>query len=315
MLVYIIPFSRYDETCTISHKLNKFTHMNRFLLITTATTLFFACDNAEMEEKVDQLQAQNVTLQKEAKEKKAALASFMESFNEIEKNLQAIRAREMNVELNGQERLSFEQARKKVRKDIQQIEGLIAENRSTIKQLHTELRNSDKRKVQLSQSRIRLKEKLIAQIEERETRVNELLSELDGMESEMTNLRAAVESLQKENEEKLAEINSAYYVAGDFKALQGENIVDKEGGFLGLLGRTKTLADDFARQDKFTKIDIRKTVSLPLEGRNVKLVTTHPIDSYRLEADDATEQVNLVISDPERFWESSKYLVAVTKGS
>ena len=161
----------------------------------------------------------------------------------------------------------------------------------------------------------RLKQNLTGQVDERETRVNDLLSELDGMEIQVNELRADVDSLQIANEEKLAEMNSAYYVAGEFKTLQDEEILDKQGGFLGILGRTETLTDNFAQQDKFTKINIRETVFFPIKGRNVELVTTHPADSYKIEPSDSTDQMNLVISDPDRFWESSKYMVAVTKGS
>ena len=289
--------------------------MNRFLLITTAATLFFACDSAEMEKKIDQLQVQNIALQKDAKGKQAALASFMESFNEIEKNLREIRAREMNLELSSQEDVSSDRAQKRIKNDIHQIEVLMGKNRSMIAHLNTQLSQLKEKGVRVNSSMKRLKENLVKEIKERETRVSELLSQLDGMEIQMDELRTHLDRLQKDNEEKLAEINSGYYVAGDFKALKGQQIVDKEGGFLGLLGRTKTLTDDFAQQDKFTKVDIRETVKFPLEGRNVKLVTTHPADSYRLEADEATDQMNLVISDPDRFWKSSKYLVAVTQGS
>ena len=290
--------------------------MKRLFLVAAASTLLFACDNHEMEEKVSQLETQNTALQKETKEKDAALTTFMESFNDLEKNLREIRAREMNIELsNSDKKLTAKEAREKVKSDIQQIDSLIAQNRSTIQRLNVRLRNSNNDNVRLNNSMTRLKENLSGQVDERETRVKNLLGELDGMEIEVNQLRANVDSLQAANEEKLAEINSAYYVAGDFKALQDESILDKEGGFLGILGRTETLTNDFAEQDKFTKINIRETVFFPLKGRDVELVTTHPKDSYTIEASDSTDQMNLVISDPDRFWESSKYMVAVTKGS
>ena len=289
--------------------------MRRFFLIATLPALLFACDNQEMEEKVSQLQAQNAALQEETKEKDAALTTFMESFNDIEKNLREIRARELNIELsNSEKKPSSKEAREKIQNDIQQIDSLIAQNRATIQRLNVQLRNSNNENVRLNNSMSRLKENLSGQVDERETRVKNLLSELDGMEIEVNELRADVDSLQMANEKKLAEINSAYYVAGNFKALQEEAILDKEGGFLGM-GRTETLTDDFAEQDKFTKINIRETVFFPLEGKDVELVTTHPSDSYTIEASDSTDQMNLVISDPDRFWESSKYMVAVTKGS
>ena len=289
--------------------------MNRFLLIAAAVTLLSACDNAAMEEKVNQLQAQNIALKKDTKGKEAALTSFVASLNEIEKNLKEIRAREMNIELSRQEDVSSERTQKRIKNDIEEIESLMAKNRATIKDLNAQLAQSDKKSVRLNSSMQRLKDNLAGQLDKREAQVSELLSELEGMEFQVGKLRASVDSLQKDNEEKLAEMNSAYFVVGDFRALHDQEIVDKKGGFLGLLGRTETLADNFAQHDKFIKINKHEAVSFPLDGRGVKLVTAHPADSYRIESDHDTQQMNLVISDPDRFWESSKYLVAVTKGS
>ena len=290
--------------------------MKTIFLIATTSFLLFACDNQEMEEKVSQLQAQNVALQEETQEKDAALTTFMESFNEVEKNLREIRAREMNIELSSSEKkLSSKEAKEEIQNDIQQIDSLIAQNRSTIQRLNVQLRNSNNENVRLNNSMTRLKENLSAQVGEREDRVKNLLGELDGMEVQVNQLQADVDSLQMANEKKLEEINSAYFVASDFKTLQDENILDKEGGFLGFLGRTETLTDNFAEKEKFTKIDIRETVFFPMEGKEIQLVTSHPKDSYKIEPSDSTNQLNLVISDPDRFWESSKYMVAVTKGS
>ena len=163
-----------------------------------------------------------------------------------------------------------------------------------------------------------LQTELTAQIEQRETQIATLNEDLKQMEVKVEELNTNIASLEQVNEkkeetitEKLNELNTAYYVAGSLKTLRDDQIVDKEGGFLGL-GKTKVLKDDF-NHDKFNKIDIRETVFFPVEGEEIKLVTTHPSGSYSIEKDEENDKVNLVISHPEKFWESSKYLVMEVK--
>src|SRR5690606_7081444 len=103
-------------------------------------------------------------------------------------------------------------------------------------------------------------ENLNQQIEERERSITELKDELSNMQATVERLQGDVDSLVRVNEEKTIALNTAYYVMGGFKELKDEQIVNKEGGFLGFLGRTKVLRDDF-NQEKFTQIDIREKTS------------------------------------------------------
>ena len=71
------------------------------------------------------------------------------------------------------------------------------------------------------------------------------------------------------------------------------------------------LRDDF-NSEKFNKIDITATTTIPISGATAELVTNHPSDSYVIEGDEEKSVDRLVIIDPDRFWNSSKYLVVVT---
>ena len=88
-----------------------------------------------------------------------------------------------------------------------------------------------------------------------------------------------------------------------------ENVVAKEGGFLGI-GKTETLKSGF-NKSVFNKIDITEVKSFPINGKKVELVTNHPQDSYTFEKVDEKQIESLVILDPEKFWNSSKYLVVM----
>lgn len=292
--------------------------MKRYLLILVAGTTLVACNTKELEEKIAQLEQEKQAAVSEVQDRDSSLMNFMQSFTEIEKNLREIREREMNIELSRESDLSSEDLKNKINEDIQEINRLLAENRETIQKLGVKLKNSSNENVKLNNMMTQLQKELTAQIEQREGQIATLNDELKQMEVKVEELNTNVASLEQSNQEKeqtitekVAELNTGYFVAGTSKTLEEEQIVDKEGGFLGL-GKTKVLKDDFNR-DKFTKIDIRETVFIPVDGEEVQLVTTHPSGSYSIEKDEESEKVNLVISNPEKFWESSKYLVMMVK--
>ena len=126
----------------------------------------------------------------------------------------------------------------------------------------------------------------------------------------------SIDTLKKEGQSHRAKIsqqtealNTAYYIVGGSKYLREQGIIAKEGGFIGL-GKASKLSQTFDT-DKFTKIDITKTTSIPLPGKKTKVITTHPEGSYKLEGPEKKPET-LTITDPDKFWKASKYLVIVT---
>ena len=86
-------------------------------------------------------------------------------------------------------------------------------------------------------------------------------------------------------------------------------LVDQQGGFLGI-GISNKLSNNLDI-NMFTKIDYTQTTSIPVNSKRIKIVTTHPTGSFSLDKTGKTVN-SIVISDPERFWSASKYLV-ITK--
>ena len=70
-------------------------------------------------------------------------------------------------------------------------------------------------------------------------------------------------------------------------------------------------ASDFNR-NYFTKIDYRVTKTIKLYSKSATLMTSHPADSYSLDKDSNGQYV-LRITNPDRFWSMSKYLVITVK--
>lgn len=113
------------------------------------------------------------------------------------------------------------------------------------------------------------------------------------------------EEIIKEYEKRLnkqdKKLNSAWFVFGTRKELKEHNILDKG----------EVLRGDF-KTDYFIKIDIRIDKEIKLYSSSAEILTTHPAGSYTLQRD-AKNQYVLRISDPERFWSISRFLVVQIK--
>lgn len=104
-------------------------------------------------------------------------------------------------------------------------------------------------------------------------------------------------------------MNVAYYAFGTKKELVEKNVIEKEGGVLGM-GKTIKMKKDFNR-DYFMKIDIRQFNQLPLNTKKAKLVTIHPDNTYHWVGEKTVESI--VIDKPDEFWKTSKYLLIVVE--
>ncbi|MFP4091088.1 MAG: hypothetical protein ACLFUB_05070 [Cyclobacteriaceae bacterium] len=279
----------------------------------------FACNTEELENKISSLETEKQNLEQKYQAKDSTLAAFIESFAEIEGNLAEIREREMNIQLSREENnLNPEELKARIQEDVQAINQLLDENREKINTLNAQLKYSGRESAKLKKSMEELQASLTAKIEEREAQIAQLGDELKGLQMEVESLNANLTSLNEQNEMKAQtismkddELNTAYFVTGTSKELLESQILVKEGGFLGFLGRSKVIADDFNRE-AFNKIDTRETFSIPVEAEEVELASVHPTDSYSLEKE-GEEKVTLHVSDPAKFWASSKYLVMVKK--
>ena len=63
--------------------------------------------------------------------------------------------------------------------------------------------------------------------------------------------------------------------------------------------------------ESFTQADKRELNEIVFEGKKVKVLSAHPVESYTIVNKD--NQVILQINNPELFWSVTKYLVAITK--
>ena len=235
-------------------------------------------------------------------------AVFADS-NSISENLALIKSRENLITMAG----AAEGGRRpvaEINSDIAAIDRLLKENKEKIASLQRSA--ALLRKANLHVASL---EKMIAdmngQLAEKSGEVDRLREKLAQMGIEVESLSqevavrsAEVENLSSEKVELQNQLHTVYYIVGPEKELRDAQIIDKQG----FIGRTLTVGKN-GNLDSFTSADSRLLSEIPVGQKKASVVTSHPEDSYELVAGGDKMVEKLLITDPVRFWESSKVLI------
>lgn len=282
--------------------------MKKALLFAVLGIALIACNNHKKE--LEGMQIKNDSLTAVNVEQGEAVMEFVASFNDIQETLDSIKQLEkmISVSTNQPGAENNVSAKDQIEQDIIAIHSMLRRNKEMVATLRARLKKSEGKTAELG--------KMISflgnQIEAKDAEIAKLRDELASMNIKVENLSTQVKDLSSENENKNREIenktnelNAAYYALGSKRELIDNKVITREGGVLGI-GKSSTLAKDF-NQDYFTKVDIRKLKYIPLNVKKAKIITSHPSDSYRISG--AKTADTLFITDPNRFWTSSKHLV------
>ena len=234
----------------------------------------------------------------------SSIQSFIRGFNEIQDNLDVIKEKEKIVTENSKNAETRKTKEDQIVADIQSIYGVMNKNKQRLASMKAKLKDSNKKNEELEKFITRL----TSEIEEKDAQINSLKEELERLNVEMTNLNLNYQEEVQASDVKTEKLNTAYYAFGTAKELIKNNVLTKEGGFIGL-GKSQKMKEDF-NKDYFTKIDISTVDVIPLGAKKAKFITTHPAGSYKIEGADGKAE-KLVITNPEDFWSASKYLVIV----
>ena len=245
--------------------------------------------------------------------KDSLINAVFADINAISENLALIKSRENLITVAG-EAEGGRRPVEEISNDIKAIDRLLRENRSKIESLQRSA--ALLRKANL---RIDGLEKMIAdmnrQLAEKKTEVEQLRESLVRMGDEVKSLTeevavrsAEVENLNGEKVELQNQLNTVYYIVGAEKELRDAQIINKQG----FIGRTLTVGRN-SNFDSFTMADSRLLTEIPVGQKKATLVTSHPEGSYELVTDSNKIVEKLLITDPVRFWESSKILIISCK--
>jgi len=283
-----------------------------FLILVVAVFAFFSCQNVQESPEYQKLQHEKDSLAELSNMRGDEVVNFLDDFNDIQENLNDIKSAEKMISVNtnsaGSEMAT--DTKEQIQRDINSIYDKMKENQKKLDALKKKYRNSNK-KISSLEKTIALYEQQIKMKNEEISALNEQLSTMNIQVEELT---ANVEDLEIKNEEKDNiidnkddELNTVYYALGTKKELIENNVLTKEGGFIGL-GKTTKLKGDF-NKDYFTKADKRTLKEIQIFAKKIKMVTSNPESSYKIEGEGKVDKI--LITDADAFWQASKYLVII----
>jgi predicted nucleic acid-binding Zn-ribbon protein len=280
------------------------------LLLIPAFLFFVACHNYQAD--VDKLQKEKADMVDAAKYKDSTIVSFINEINEIESNLATIETKQSTIAAAGNPaELKGSQA-DRIKENIKSINDLMKENKDRIAALSKKLKNSNMKITEFEKTVASLNQQMAdkdKQVAELNEKVSTLNTTVDKLNTDVGTLTVSNTEKQQTIEDQTSKLHTAYYTTGTAKELLTKKVLVKEGGFLGL-GKAEKMRNDFDNA-AFNTIDITKTATIPIEAKDAKIVTNHPTDSYTIQHAGKDQISSLVITDPDRFWKTSKYLVVV----
>lgn len=273
----------------------------------SAIMILFACNSDELEKKIADLEAEKIEANGSLEGKEEIIVDFMASMNEIQANLSTIKERENiitarfdkgNMEVNNS-------MKDDIIGDIDLINNLLLENKQKMNALQSKFRRSEKESNLKIAELETMIENLVKQMELKDGEIATLHTQLAEANKQLVVMFDEYNNRLEELGTKEDVINTAYYCYGSSKELKEQGVITKKGGFIGI-GKTAKLSDDF-NKEYFTQVDISVTKEIDLSSSEVKIITNHPTDSYRIEGEEGAKKITIV--DSESFWSSSKYLV------
>ena len=287
------------------------------LLFILSVVVLTSCGQHKKE--IARMQAKQDSIAQLGVQKDNSILEFIGSMNEIQSNLDSIKAIEKIVSVQTAPGTELKaEAKKRIIEDMRQINELLMKNKELVKSLQGKVKASNMKIAELQ----KMIDNLTQTVGDKDGEITTLKQQLEKLNIDVVGLNQKIETITKEGEQaikeknevidtKTTELNTAFYGFGTKKELEAKNVIEKEGGVLGM-GKTLKLKKDFNREF-FMKIDIREFSQLPLNTKKAKLVTYHPDGSYHMVMTPKKTVESLVIDKPEEFWKASKYMLIVVE--
>lgn len=195
--------------------------------------------------------------------------------------------------------------------DIASLKKKIQQRKTHLDDLESKLQKSTINGKELQETIKALRTQIDSQMEEIESlrqqltaanehigALNNAVDSLNTTVSTVTGERYAAQEASVKLENKL---NACFYVIATKSELKKHNIIES-----GFLRKTKLMKGDFDK-DFFVISDKRTLTTLPLNATKVKVLSSHPENSYELIEENG--QKTIKITHPDKFWSLSNYLV------
>ena len=228
--------------------------------------------------------------------------------NQIKENLAEINSQEVflkRLKNNNGENLSADSLN--ILSAIELMAEKIQENEKLITLLNKNLNGSKTQSFKLKGEITQLQE-IVAKSNREVYFLKEELSSLNASYSRM---------FDKFNQQKVtinnlnSQINEIAFVIGTKSELLENGVLTKEGGLIGI-GKSRRLSNEL-NTDYFTTSSKLDFESLILGYKSVKIITSHPVNSYKLFQSSKESIDSLLVLNKATFWKNSKYLVIEVK--
>ena len=283
--------------------------MKKLFILAISALAITSCNQESARKASLAAQQQRDSLNQIIAQKDNEINDMMTTLSDIEEGFREITEAQNRVTLAKQGEGT--NTTQRIKENFQFIQSVMKQNKELINKLKQQVRESTVKGGQLK----KIIDNLTEQLEVKEQQLQALREELDKkdihiaeLDEQVAGLNENVTSLKEENTQKAETIStqdkalhSAWFVFGTKKELKEQNILD----------HGEVLQSNF-NKEYFTKIDIRIDKEIKLYSSSAEILTNHPADSYTLQRD-AKKQYVLRISDPQRFWSTSKYLVVMVK--
>lgn len=231
--------------------------------------------------------------------------------NEIQTSLNEIKNLEKIVSVNGAE---TPDQREQIKRDIAAIQQTLIDKQARLDELEKKLSSSNLYTANLQKTITSLREQIDQQNQEISRLNDELASanqkianlgnQVDSLNTTVTNVTDERNAAQQQNVELAGELNTCYVAIGSTKELKENKIIEKQ-----FLRSTKVMESDF-NQAFFQKKDKRTLTTINLYSKKAQVLTKQPTGSYTIT--DVNGQKVLTITNPEKFWSLTDYLVIKT---
>ena len=286
------------------------------LFVIGAIVFSFTSSCVESSKKFKALQAQLDSIQTNYGSQYGGLDEAFSILNEVEDGLRSIRESENLISFQSKEGMTVpEGSRAQIESDMESIKECIAKYKEKIEELEkkSNIRSKEfKKRLQAITKELEEKNKLVESLQEqlqqkelliiaKDQEINKLGNQVSNLQQDVTNLAEESSALKETVAHQDRELYSAYYIIGTKGQLIDAGVMTKGGLF-------KSAKVSYnAEKSLFVKIDYREITTINTNAQKAKVMSIHPKGTYMLEKVD--NEMVLTISNPDAFWEQTKYLV------
>lgn len=281
--------------------------MKRIIFICVVSVIIVECNTQQEPKMVEMTAASKDSLLRQLQLKDSSMTAYVKSINDIQKGIDTLMIDARVLKMRG-ENLPNQNS---VMEELRTIGKLMLKNQKELADLQKKLKASG----QQNQDLVDLGENLSIQLNEKDSEIAAIQQTLFKTKA---SLATAVQQLndsinviiRQRAQINILEIkgNTVYYRIATEKILKNEGTIMENGGAIGL-GKVPTPGPDM-NTSGFVSGDMTTLHEIDLNGHFVRMVTPHSTGSYRI-ATGASDK--LIITDPEDFWDKSKYLIVIVK--